>query len=201
MRIEHRGAKPRVHETAYVAPTAVLCGDVTIGPGSYVSFGAVVTAAGAPVTIGANCVVMENALLRGTPKHPLALGDHALVGPHAHLTGCTVEDDVFLATGCAVFAGARIGRGAEVRIHGIVHVKTALPADATVPIGWIAVGDPCQILPPDRHDEIWAVQEPLNFPKTVFGLDRPPTGESIMPEAMRRYAAALNRRHRSDREL
>ena len=198
MLIAHRGAKPAVHETACVAPTAVLCGDVTIGPGTHVSFGAVVTAAGAPVAIGANCVVMENAVLRGTPGHPLALGDRVLVGPHAHLTGCTVEDDCFLATGCALFTGAHIGRGAEVRIHGVVHLRTGLPAGATVPIGWVAVGDPCRILPPDRHAEIWAIQEPLDFARTAFGLDRAADQGAFMRAAMPRYAAALNRRHRED---
>lgn len=201
MLVAHGGSRPEIHQTAYVAPTAVICGNVTIGANSHVSFGAVVTAAGAPVTIGANCVVMENAVLRGTPGHPLALGDHVLVGPHAHLTGCTVEDDCFLATGGAIFIGARIGRGAEVRVNGVVHLKTALPAGATVPIGWVAVGDPCRMMPPDRHDEIWALQEPLNFPKAVYGLNRPPPGGSIMPQAMQRYTAALNRHHRGDRLL
>ena len=42
----------------------------------------------------------------------------------------------------------------------------------TVPIGWVAVGDPASILPPDQHDRIWAVQEPLNFPESVYGLNR-----------------------------
>lgn len=196
MLIGHRGAQPVVHETAHVAPNAVVCGDVRIGPNAHVAFGAVVTASGAPVTIGANCVVMECAVLRGTPGHPLTLGDNVLVGPHAHLTGCDVADEVFLATGCAVFTGARIGRGAEVRIHGVVHLKTTLGPGQTVPIGWIAVGDPARILPPDRHEAIWAIQEPLDFPKTVFGVDRPPPGGSIMPVVMPRYAASLNRHHR-----
>jgi hypothetical protein len=47
-----------------------------------------------------------------------------------------------------------------------------LEPGATVPIGWVAVGDPAHILPPDKHDEIWAVQEPLNFPEWVYGFDR-----------------------------
>ena len=57
-------------------------------------------------------------------------------------------------------------------MHGIVHLRTRLEPGATVPLGWVAVGDPARILPPDRHDEIWAVQKPLNFPKWVYGLDR-----------------------------
>jgi carbonic anhydrase/acetyltransferase-like protein (isoleucine patch superfamily) len=48
---------------------------------------------------------MEQAVLRGTARHPVRLADHVLVGPHAHLTGCTVEDSVFVATGACVFNG------------------------------------------------------------------------------------------------
>ena len=102
--------------------------------------------------IGAECIVMEGAVLRGAPTFPLTLGDHVLVGPRAYLSGCTVEESVFLAAGSTVFNGARIGAGSEVRINGVVHIKTTLPPDTTVPIGWVAVGDPPRILPPDRHD-------------------------------------------------
>ena len=70
MLIEHRGKRPRVHPTAYVAPTATLCGDVSVGPESRILFGAVLTAEGAPVTIGAECIVMEGAVLRGAPTFP-----------------------------------------------------------------------------------------------------------------------------------
>jgi carbonic anhydrase/acetyltransferase-like protein (isoleucine patch superfamily) len=114
---------------------------------------------------------------------------------HAHLSGCTVEDSVFVATGACVFNGARLGARSEVRINGVVHVNTTVPAGATVPIDWVAVGDPAQILPPNEHERIWAVQKTLEFPRTVFGLARAPEGESIMPEMTRRYARALGSRH------
>jgi len=198
--IEHRGKQPCIDPSAYVAPTATICGDVTIGAHSRVLFGAVVTAEGGPVVIGAHCIVMENAVLRGTPRHPLRLGNHILVGPHASLTGCTVEDEAFLATGVTVFNGARLGRRAEVRINGVVHLKTVLPPDALVPIGWVAVGDPATILPPDEHERIWAIQEPLDFPHEVFGLDRAPTGETIMDTLTERYARALEA-HGEDRRV
>ena len=136
-------------------------------------------------------IIMEQAVLRGTARHPVRLADHVLVGPHAHLSGCTVEDSVFIATGACVFNGARLGARSEVRINGVVHVNTAVPAEATVPIDWVAVGDPAQILPPNEHERIWAVQKTLEFPRTVFGLTPAPEGESIMPEMTRRYARAL----------
>lgn len=177
-----------------------MCGDVTIGEESRVLFGAVLVAEGGPVEIGASCIVMEHAVIRGTAQHPARIGDHVLVGPHAHLTGCTVEDSVFVATGAAVFNGARLGTRSEVRIHGVVHLRTVLPPDAVVPIGWVAVGDPAEILPPNAHDRIWSIQRPLDFPRTVFGLERAPAGQTIMPELTGRYARALGH-HRDDREL
>ena len=121
-----------------------------------------------------------------------------LVGPHAHLNGARVDDDAFVATGASIFPGARVGARAEVRIGAVVHVNSALAPGETVPIGWVAVGDPACAFPPGRHDEIWAIQRELDFPGTVFGLPRPPEGETLMPEAMRRYCDWLGR-HRGDR--
>jgi carbonic anhydrase/acetyltransferase-like protein (isoleucine patch superfamily) len=200
MLLEHQKKHPNIHESAYVAPNAVICGDVTIGENCRVLFGAVLVAEGGPVVIGSQCIIMENAVIRSTPRHPTHIGDHVLVGPRAYLTGCTVEDNAFLATGATVFNGSRIGERSEVRINGVVHLKTTLLPDAVVPIGWIAVGDPAEILPPENHERIWAVQEPLNFPSTVFGLERPPAGETIMPELTHRYAKALEK-HKDDRVL
>ncbi|MCI0490984.1 MAG: gamma carbonic anhydrase family protein [Blastocatellia bacterium] len=198
MLIEHQGKSPRIHESAYIAPTAVICGDVHIGENSRVLFGAVITAEGGRVEIGAHSIIMETAVIRATPHHPVRIGDHVLVGPRAYLTGCTVEDNVFLATGATIFNGARVCERAEVRINGVVHIKTRIPPDTTVPIGWIAVGDPAEIMPPKDHEKIWSIQEALDFPREVFGLDRAPEGETIMPELTRRYARALAK-HKEDR--
>jgi hypothetical protein len=78
-----------------------------------------------------------------------------------------------------------------VRINGIVHLRTVVPPETTVPIGWVAVGDPAHLFSPDQHDQIWAIQEPLNFPHTVYGIERAPTGQPIMPEVTRRVSATL----------
>lgn len=168
----HRGLWPQVDPAAYVAPTAVLCGDVRIAADARILFGAVLTAEDGHVTIGPRCVVMENALIRGRQRHPAELGSDVLVGPHAHVNGASIGDGCFIATGASLFPGARLGPGAEVRINGVVHVNTVLPADSVVPIGWVAAGDPAQILSPDRHDEIWAILRPLDFPQTVYGVSR-----------------------------
>jgi carbonic anhydrase/acetyltransferase-like protein (isoleucine patch superfamily) len=199
MLIEHAGKRPRVHESAYVAPNAVVSGDVTVGQGARILFGAVVTAEGAgSVTLGRDCIVMENAVIRGRPGHPARIGDSVLVGPHAHVNGAEIGHCAFVATGASVFPGARVGERAELRINSVLHVNSALGRDQTLPIGWIAVGNPAQLFPPDRHEEIWAIQKDLDFPGTTFGLERPARGETIMPEAMRMYSERFGA-HRDDR--
>jgi carbonic anhydrase/acetyltransferase-like protein (isoleucine patch superfamily) len=190
--VKHRMKSPRVAETAYIAPNAVLCGDVTVGAHSRVLFGAVLTAEGGPVTIGANCVVMENAVIRGAPGHPAYLGDHVLVGPHAHLTGCVIEGDTRIATGAVVFNGARLGVGAEVEFHGVVGVNTVIPAGTVVPMGWFAGGDPAELVPPDEWARIQAVLGPLNYPGTVFGVGQ---NDRMQPDLARRYARGLALHH------
>jgi carbonic anhydrase/acetyltransferase-like protein (isoleucine patch superfamily) len=195
--IEHDGKRPVVAESAYVAPTAVLCGDVTVGPDSRILFGAVLTAEGGAIETGERCIVMENAVLRGRAGHPVRLGNHVLVGPHAHINGAVIEDDVFLATGASVFPGATVGRGSEVRINAVVHVNTHVAKDTTVPIGWIAVGSPAQLFPPGRHDAISPVQHAMDFPRTVFGIDR---DELTMERITELYAEHFGR-HRTDRLL
>ncbi|HKO06073.1 MAG TPA: gamma carbonic anhydrase family protein [Alphaproteobacteria bacterium] len=200
MRIEHRGKRPLVDPSAWVAPTAILSGSVTIGPHSRVLHGAVLTAEGGSIVLGEHCIVMETAVVRGTKRHPVTIGNHVLIGPRAYLSGCSVEDCAFIATGAAIFNGAVIGARAEVRVNGTVHVNSHLAADATVPIGWIAVGRPARLFPPSAHEELWPIQAALDFPGTVFGLGRPQAGGTIMPELTRRYAKALLA-HREDKTI
>jgi carbonic anhydrase/acetyltransferase-like protein (isoleucine patch superfamily) len=184
MLIRHRGLEPTIDPSAYVAPSATVIGDVRVAAGARILHGAVLTAEDGVVVIGADTVVMENALVRGRQSHPARIGDAVLIGPHAHVNGSIVEDEVFIATGAALFPGSVIGVGAEVRIHGVVQVNTVLSPGAVVPIGWIAVGDPATILPPEKHDEIWAIQRELDFPGTVYGTDR----DVPMRELMRRQS-------------
>jgi carbonic anhydrase/acetyltransferase-like protein (isoleucine patch superfamily) len=197
MILEHLGKAPSIDPSAYVAPNATVCGDVTVGRGCRVLFGACVIAEGQPIELGENCIVMECAVIRSTDRHPTRIGAHCLVGPHAHVVGCVFENCVFIATGACVFHGARLGYGSEVRIHGVVHLRTELPAHAIVPIGWVAVGNPAQILPPNEHEAIWAIQEPLNFPKFVYEIERPRAGESNMPEITKRRSKVLGS-HKDD---
>lgn len=193
---QHRGAVPAIDPQAFVAPTAVISGAVSIAAGARVLHGAVVTAEDGEVSIGRDVVVLEHALIRGRAGHPARIGDSVLIGPNAHVNGATVGDGAFIATGAAVFPGAVIGAGAEVRIHAVVQVNTTVAPGEVVPIGWVAVGTPAKILPPERHEEIWAVQRDLDFPGTVYGVPRGTPMTELMRGQSDYYGA-----HAGDRQL
>ena len=192
--VEHRLRIPQASESAYIAPTAVLAGDVTVGPQSRVLFGAVITAEGGPVEIGRDCVIMEHAIVRGVPGQVTRIGDEVLVGPHAHLTGCVIEGGSRIATGAMVFNGARIEQGAEVEFNAVVYVNTVVPSGVAVPMGWFAGGEPAELIAPGDWDRIRAIMGPLDYPGTVFGVAASGTG-TPMSDVARRYARGLALHH------
>ena len=189
MLIRHRGREPRISPDATVAPGAVISGDVHVEAGARILHGAVLTAEDGEIRVGAGTVILEHALVRGRAGHPALIGGGVMVGPHAHVNGAIVGNGAFIATGAAVFPGAVIGAGAEVRVNAVVQVNTTLAPGAVVPIGWIAVGAPAQLFSPDRHEEIWAVQKTLDFPGTVYGVDRSNGMTEIMQRQSAFYAA------------
>lgn len=183
-----------VDPQAWVAPTAVLNGDVTLGAHSRVLHGAVLTADGGPITIGEYCVIMEGAVLRDTRAHPLTVGNHVLVGPHAYLTGCRVDDEVFIATGAMVFNGAEVGRASSVALCGAVHIGCVVPPGERIPIGWVAVGNPASLYPPTDVEPIrTGLTEMGGFLPYVFGIDPTKDRGAQMRAAMQKYTAGLRK--------
>jgi len=196
MILTHRGERPVIPESAYVAPSAVLCGAVTLGERARVLHGAVLTAEDGEIVIGDDVVIMENALLRGRSRHPVAVGNAVLIGPHAHVNGATLEDEVFVATGASLFPGSIAGQGSELRINSVLHVNSRLAPETIIPIGWIAVGDPAQLFAPDQHQDLWRIQVELDFPGTVYGVPRGTPLRTIMAKQTEFYGA-----HRDDQTI
>jgi carbonic anhydrase/acetyltransferase-like protein (isoleucine patch superfamily) len=142
---------------------------------------------------------MEHAVLRGTAAHPLHLGDHVLVGPHAYLSGCQIEDEVFIATSAKVFNGASMGRASSVALGGAVHIGCVVPPETRIGIGWVAVGNPARLYPPGEAEQIRAgLDEAGGFLPFVYGVDPAADRGAQMRDSMRRYTGALTRHHSDD---
>jgi carbonic anhydrase/acetyltransferase-like protein (isoleucine patch superfamily)/predicted ester cyclase len=144
--VRHRGHVPSVDPSAYIAPSAELIGRVTIGARARVMSGAVLDAEGSRIDVGECAIVCEHAVLRATAvgddDHPVIVGDHAFVSPHATLLGCRVEAASYIATGATVLHGAHVRSGAVVAVAALVHAGTVLPSAFFLAPGTIAIGDP-----------------------------------------------------------
>jgi carbonic anhydrase/acetyltransferase-like protein (isoleucine patch superfamily) len=175
MIIEHQGKRPTIHPTAYIAPNAVISGDVTIGAETRVLYGAVITSEGAPARIGKGVVIMENAVIRASGGHsrkfPVTIGDYVFIGPHAHITGATLDYRAYVGTGAVVLNGSEIGRNAAVTIGAIVHIQTRIPDETVVPLQHIVIGNPCKLFAPNDAEAIIDELLRRNFKQFVFGLE------------------------------
>ena len=175
MIIKHRGIEPRIDPSAYIAPTAVIVGNVSIGPNARVMFGAVINSEGSQVVIGEKAIISENAVIRATAAgnidHPVIMGANVFVGPHATILGAALEPCSYIATGATILQGAKINSGAVVTVGALIHANTMIPEDFFVPPYMIAVGDPVRLFSPDRKEEIGRAIKATGFAKVAFNID------------------------------
>ena len=123
---------PRVDPSAWVADTATVVGDVTVGPGTGVFYSAVLRADLESVTIGADSNVQDGAVLHADPGFPARIGDGVSNGHGAVLHGCTVEDDCLIGMNATVLNGAVIGTGSLVAASALVPEGTVIPPRSLV---------------------------------------------------------------------
>lgn len=132
MIIEYRGAKPDVGNAAFIADTASLSGDVVVGGGSSVWFGAAIRAEAAPIRIGSRSNIQDNATLHSDYGCPVIIGDNVSVGHNAIVHGAIVEDGALIGMHATVLNGARIGKGALVAAGALVKENETVPARSLV---------------------------------------------------------------------
>ena len=96
-----------------------------MGPRARVMYGAVLDSEGSRINLGECTIVSENAVLRATAAgdtdHPVLVGDHVFVSPHATLLGCTIEPCSYVATGATLLQGATVHSGAVGKQHRIIR--------------------------------------------------------------------------------
>src|SRR5262245_61229310 len=128
-----------IDPTAYVAPSADVLGDVTIGAESTVWFGAVVRGDAEAIQIGKQSNVQDGCILHADPGLPCTLGDRVTLGHGAIVHGATVEDDCLIGMRAVVRNGATIGTGSIVAVGSIVTEGTQIPP------GSVAMGQPAKV--------------------------------------------------------
>jgi carbonic anhydrase/acetyltransferase-like protein (isoleucine patch superfamily) len=139
MMLSFGGKSPRLGEGVFLAPTATLIGDVTLGEGSSVWFGTVVRGDVHTIRIGARTNVQDLSLLHVTGgKFALTIGDDVTIGHHCVVHGCTVGSRVLIGMGAVVLDGATIGE------ESIVAAGAVVPEGATFPPRSLLMGIPAK---------------------------------------------------------
>jgi carbonic anhydrase/acetyltransferase-like protein (isoleucine patch superfamily) len=142
-----RDDAPEVDPTSWVAPTAVLAGQVKLGARSSVWYSAVVRADFGPITIGERTNIQDGTVLHTDPGLHLVMGNGITVGHLAVIHGCTIEDDVMVGMGCIVMNGAVIGA------ESVLAAGALIPEGVVIPPGSLVVGAPGKVRRETTSDE------------------------------------------------
>lgn len=121
-----------VDPAAYIAPSAVVLGDVRLAAESSVWFHAVLRGDSAPIEVGRQSNVQDLCVLHADPGFPCQLGDRVTVGHAAIVHGAVIEDDCLIGMRAVVMNGARIGRGSIVAVGAVVTEGTQVPPGSVV---------------------------------------------------------------------
>lgn len=139
MFIVYRGKRPKVARSAFVAPTAVLIGDVEIGEQSSVWFGAVLRADNGPIRVGERTSIQDNSVIHVSEDCQTVIGNDVTIGHCVHLEDCTIEDGSLIGSNAVVLNGATVGA------RSLVGAGSVVAANATIPPQMVAAGAPAAI--------------------------------------------------------
>jgi carbonic anhydrase/acetyltransferase-like protein (isoleucine patch superfamily) len=139
----------RLHPTAFIAPGAVVVGDVTLGARSSVWFGAVLRGDVARIEVGEDTNLQDGTVVHVDEGQPALLGARVTVGHRAIVHGCVLEDECLIGMGAIVLTGARVGTGSLVAAGALVRERQVVPP------GSVALGVPAQVVGPvgEAHRE------------------------------------------------
>jgi carbonic anhydrase/acetyltransferase-like protein (isoleucine patch superfamily) len=138
---------PAIDDEAFVAPTAVVVGAVTMGPRSSIWYGAVARADAEVIEIGADSNIQDGCTLHSDPGFPLVVGRGVTVGHRVVLHGARIDDDVLVGMGSVVMNGAHIGSGSIVAAGAVVTQGTQVPP------GSLVAGVPAKVIRPANEND------------------------------------------------
>jgi carbonic anhydrase/acetyltransferase-like protein (isoleucine patch superfamily) len=131
---------PRIHPTAFIAPSAMVMGDVTLGPESSVWYTSVLRGDMAPIYIGSQCCIQDGTIVHVDAGVPCTIGPRVGVGHKVILHGCTVEEDSLIGMGAILLNRVVVGKGS------VVAAGALLTEGMVVPPGSLVMGMPAKVV-------------------------------------------------------
>ncbi|GAC1651708.1 MAG: gamma carbonic anhydrase family protein [Vulcanimicrobiaceae bacterium] len=142
MFIEYRGKKPKVHPSAFVAPSAVLIGDVEVGEESSIWFGTVIRGDNGPIRIGARTSIQDNSVVHVSETGQTIIGDDVTVGHCAVMEDCNVGNFAVIGSNAVLLNGSVIGERALIGAGSVVGERAQIPPSV------VAAGSPATVKKP-----------------------------------------------------
>jgi carbonic anhydrase/acetyltransferase-like protein (isoleucine patch superfamily) len=139
MIIEYGGRTPRVHLSAFIAPTAVLIGDVEVGAESSIWFGAVLRGDNGPIRIGARTSIQDNAVIHVSEHGQTIVEDDVTVGHCAVMEDCRIKRFALIGSNAVVLGGATVGERSLIAAGSVVGERAQIPDDV------LAAGAPAKV--------------------------------------------------------
>ena len=139
---------PDIHPSAFVAPGAVVRGEVHLAENSSVFYNAVLRGDRAPISIGEGTNIQDNCVVHVEYDLPVTVGKNVTVGHGAILHGCTIGDETLIGMGAIVLNGAQIGKSC------LIGAGALVTQNAVIPDGCMAVGSPARVKRPLTPEEM-----------------------------------------------
>ena len=141
----------QIHSEAFVAPNAIIIGDVRLEAGANIWFGAVLRGDVDHIVISEGSNVQDNCVIHCDPGFPTLVGKHVVIGHAAVVHGCIIEDGALIGINATVLSGAHIGEGAMIAAGALV------PPGARIPPRTLYKGVPARFARPVRDAELQAI--------------------------------------------
>ena len=138
----------KIHESVFIAPGAIVLGDVTLGEDVGIWYHATVRGDRAPISIGNRSNVQDNAVVHVDATHPVVIGDNVTIGHSAIIHGCEIGDNSLIGMGAIIMNGARIGKNCIVGAGALVTQNTIVPDNSLI------LGNPAKIKREVTQEEI-----------------------------------------------
>lgn len=126
MIIEYEGKTPQIGQNVFIAPTATLIGDVTIGDNASIWYGTVIRGDMEPITIGENTNIQDNCTVHTDYGCPAAIGANVSIGHNAVVHGCTIEENCLVAINAVVLSGAYMEKGSILAAGSVLRERQRL---------------------------------------------------------------------------
>lgn len=148
------GKTPKIGRNVFIAPTAVVIGDVEIDDGASIWYGAVLRGDMEPICIGANTNIQDNCTVHTDHGHPTVVGAGVTIGHNAVIHGCVIEDHCLIGISALVLSGSMIRRGS------VVAAGTVVKEGQVVVPGVLVAGVPAVVKRNLTEDEQRLLRQP-----------------------------------------